>query len=307
MSVPRAHGLERQDVANEAQRVAPPLARRHDVLDAIGEHQAAHAIVVANRRHRQHRRQLGRDFALEAASRAEPLGARHVDGEHHRQLALLDVALHVRPLHARRHVPVDAPHFVAGLVLAHLGELHSLPLEHRAVFAGEQRVHQAARAQLEQLDLTQDFRRHCGRAGCVATAVGRGCRRGGRERVQAVSCDETGRTPRVSSSFHVPRPTAHSSRRLDLRQHPLHDLIARHLFGLRLVRREHAMAQHVGCDRLHVVRRDERPAAQERVRARCLRQRDRRARTRAELDQRREIGQTRPLAGSRVASTMSTM
>ena len=32
-----SHRLEREQVAHEAQRVAPSLARRHDVLDAIGE------------------------------------------------------------------------------------------------------------------------------------------------------------------------------------------------------------------------------------------------------------------------------
>ena len=162
-----ALGLEGEDVANQTQRMAASLARRHDVLDAVGEHHAADAIVVSDGRHREHRRQLGRDFALESASRAESLRARHVDGEHHRELALLDVALDVRPLHARRHVPIDAAHFVARLVLAHLGELHALPLEHRAILAGEQRVHEPARAQLEQLDLPQHFRRHRGAGMCA--------------------------------------------------------------------------------------------------------------------------------------------
>src|SRR5205085_7180773 len=49
-----------------------------------------------------------------------------------------------------------AAHFVAWLILTHLGELHSLPLEHRTVFAGEERVHEAARAQLEQPHLPED-------------------------------------------------------------------------------------------------------------------------------------------------------
>ena len=94
---------------------------------------------------------------LNRRTRAEPLRAREVDGEHDRELALLDVALHERPPHARRDVPVDRAHLVAGLVLAHLGELHPLPLEHGAVLAGEERVHEPARAELDELDLPEDF------------------------------------------------------------------------------------------------------------------------------------------------------
>jgi hypothetical protein len=154
-------GLEGEDVADQAQRMPPALSRRHHVLDRVGEHHTADAIVVPNRRHREHRGKLGRHLALEATARAESLRPRHVDGEHHRELALLDVPLHVGALHARRHVPIDAPHFVARLILAYLGELHSLPFEHRTVFAGEERVHEAARAQLEQPDLSQYLGRHC--------------------------------------------------------------------------------------------------------------------------------------------------
>src|ERR1041385_7850301 len=57
-----------------------------------------------------------------------------------------------------------------------------------------------------------------------------------------------------------------ASRALDLGEHALNDLVARHVLGLGLVRREHAVPQHVGADRLDVVRRDEGASAQERVR-----------------------------------------
>ena len=179
-------------------------------------------------------RELRRDLALEAPTRAESLRARHVDGEHHRELALLDVALDERALHARRDVPVDAAHLVARLILAHLGELHSLPLEHRAVLAGEERVHEPARAQLEQLDLAQHLGRHgrraaCGRrsaararGGCVARRA-RLARRTLARRVEAVprsptpsssaslrdrqSCD-----PRITDSRSSPARAARSDR-----------------------------------------------------------------------------------------------
>src|SRR6476619_2971130 len=58
-----------------------------------------------------------------------------------------------------------------------------------------------------------------------------------------------------------------SSRALDFRQHARDDLVARHFLGLGLEGREDTVPQHVRRDCLDVVRRDERPAAQERVRA----------------------------------------
>src|SRR5262249_24379156 len=103
------------------------------------------------------------ELALEAAMRAEALGAREIDDEHHRELALLDVALHVRAAHARRHVPIDAAYLVTGPILAHLGELHPLPFEHGAILAGEERVHEPARPELDQFPLAQDLGRRVAR------------------------------------------------------------------------------------------------------------------------------------------------
>src|SRR5688572_6257626 len=153
-----ANGLEGEKVPNDAEDVAPSLPWRNDVLYSIGEEQHTDAIVVTHCRHRQHRRELDRELALEAAHRSEALRPRKVDHQHHRQLPLLDEALHERPAHARCHVPVNGAHLVTGLILAHLGELHSLPLENRAVFSGEDRVDQSTRAQLDELHLPEDLR-----------------------------------------------------------------------------------------------------------------------------------------------------
>src|SRR5438309_9865552 len=60
--------------------------------------------------------------------------------------------------HPRRHVPVDRAEVVALLVFADFGELDALPAEHRAVFAAEQRVVEAAGAGLAALDLAQHLR-----------------------------------------------------------------------------------------------------------------------------------------------------
>src|ERR1035437_2011540 len=104
--------------------------------------------------------ELGGERLLVPLPGAEPARARTIHDQEHRQLALLDVALDEETAHPRAHVPVDRAHFVAGLVFAHLGELHALPLEHGVVLADEARVHQAARTQLDALDLAQDLRRN---------------------------------------------------------------------------------------------------------------------------------------------------
>ena len=144
---------------------------------------APDAVVVPNGRHRQHRAELAGELALESRHRAESLGPREIDGEHHRELTLLDIALDEGAAHARGDVPVDRAHLVARLVFADLGELHPLPLEYRAVLAGEERVHEPAGSNLEQLDLPQDFRRNgAGGPRCSNAGLRLGGRRVGSRR-----------------------------------------------------------------------------------------------------------------------------
>src|SRR5690606_15202978 len=108
----------------------------------------------------EHGGKLGHHLALETPLRSESLRAREIHRQHHGEFTLLDVALDERPSHPRGDVPVDRPYLVAGLVFAHLGELHPLPLEHRPVLAGEQRVDQAASPELDEAHLTKHLRRH---------------------------------------------------------------------------------------------------------------------------------------------------
>src|SRR5690606_31317322 len=151
---------ERQHVADQAQYVPPALAWRHDVLDAIREDDEADAVVVADGRESEHGRDLRCQLRLEPAARAELLRARQVDQQHHRELSLLDVLLHVWHTDTRRDVPVDVAHVVTGLVLAHLGELHSLSAEDRVVLAGEEGRDEAARAQLDEPHLAHHVAWH---------------------------------------------------------------------------------------------------------------------------------------------------
>src|SRR5262249_12726028 len=98
------------------------------------------------------------DLALELALGAELAGAREVDEEEDRQLALLDVFLDVRVAHARGDVPVDGADVVAELVLADFGELHPAPLEYGVVFPGHRLVDQAVGADLDPPDLPEYLR-----------------------------------------------------------------------------------------------------------------------------------------------------
>src|SRR5581483_8577808 len=69
-----------------------------------------------------------------------------------------------------------------------------------------------------------------------------------------------------------------ASRHRDAVEDAAHDVLAPHVLGVRLVRHDDAVAQHVHADRLHVLRGHVAAALQERPRLRGHRQVDRRAR-----------------------------
>ncbi len=140
--------------------MATPFLGRHELLDPVREEQQANSVVVLDRRHCDHRRDLCRCLGLEAAPRTELCRTRQVDSEENRELTLLRVFLYEWMSHAGGDVPIDGAEVIARRVLAHLGELHPLALKDRLVFAAEQRVDQSARPQLDQLDLTQDLSRN---------------------------------------------------------------------------------------------------------------------------------------------------
>ena len=71
--------LERDEVADDAERVAPALPRRDDPLDLVGEEQRADAVVVMRRRQREHRGDFDGQRALGDAARrtaSTPTGRR---------------------------------------------------------------------------------------------------------------------------------------------------------------------------------------------------------------------------------------
>ena len=157
-SVPRPRGLEVEGVAHDARAWSHALPGRHEPLDAVGEEHRADPVVVRHRREGEQRGELGREVALGQVARAEVLGARDVDEQEDRQVALLDELLDVRDADAGRDVPVDGADVVAGRVLAHLGELHAAALEDRVVLAPEPRVDEAVGPDLDAVDLLERSR-----------------------------------------------------------------------------------------------------------------------------------------------------
>ena len=145
-----------QDLAHDPQRVRPTLARWDEALDAVGEHDEADQVVVADRGQREHARQLGRELALALIGRAEVARRRDVHREHQRQLALLAELLDERPARARGDIPVDRAYLISGDVLADLVEVDAAATERRVVATGERVVDEHAGAQLELADLVHD-------------------------------------------------------------------------------------------------------------------------------------------------------
>ena len=202
-------------------------------------------------------------------ARAKAWLADNVHDEHHGHLALFHEHFHVGVVHARAHVPVDGPDVVARSGTFGPHETPSLALEHGRVAAGELLGREPVR---RDLNLAQGFESSLGITdltckGWAAVDEGHGT-------------STTSKTLRTMSSASLLCLWLRTTTRADS--------------GARLGRR------------FHVFGRDVAAVAQESVRARRQVQRDARARTRAELDERREVFQPR-FCGSRVANTMSTM
>ena len=94
---------------------------------------------------------------MDCAARAEQAGTAHVHDEHEREFALLDEFLDERMVHPRGDVPVNGAHVVAGLVFAHLVEVHALAFEDGMVLARERFGHDAVRANLDLPDFFENL------------------------------------------------------------------------------------------------------------------------------------------------------
>jgi len=90
-------------------------------------------------------------------ARAEQTRPAHVHDEHEREFAFLDELFDERMIHPRGDVPVDRAHVVAGLVFAHLVEVHALALEDGMVLARERFGDDAVGAQLDLPDFFENL------------------------------------------------------------------------------------------------------------------------------------------------------
>ena len=148
-----------QQLAQYPEHMPAPLARGHELLDAVAEEDQPDLVVVLDRAEGQQGADLHRHIALHAHPGSEIARSAHVHHQHHRKLALLLEDLHEWGAGARGHVPVDAANVVAVLVLAHFGEIHPPSLEDGLVFAGKDLVHETTRRDLDTADLAEDFAR----------------------------------------------------------------------------------------------------------------------------------------------------
>ena len=130
----RAHGraasarLERKNVTNDSHRVIAAFARRHVELGRVGKQQEPDFVLILRGGKCEHTRKLRCDFALAVLAGSEVARRADIDRDEDGELSLLKRELfHVRRAFARGHVPIDGAHFVAGHVLAHFVEVHTLP------------------------------------------------------------------------------------------------------------------------------------------------------------------------------------
>jgi len=151
-------GFKEQHLADEAQQVAPSLARGQVEFHPVGEEQQRHLVAAARGGDGQRGGNLGGELAFGAVLRAERRGGGNVHRQHHGQLALLAVALHEGPPHPVGDIPVNVADFVAGDVFAQLFEVHAPAFEVAEVGAHHGIVHEAVGAHLDAADVFEQLR-----------------------------------------------------------------------------------------------------------------------------------------------------
>ena len=90
-------------------------------------------VVVLNRRESQSCGHFRHHIAFHLRLRTEVATAAYIYQQHHRQFTLLLEYLDVRLVQTRRYIPVYRAYIVPGLLLTHLRERHTTPLELRMV------------------------------------------------------------------------------------------------------------------------------------------------------------------------------
>ena len=135
--------------AEQPEQAVATLVRRQRRRVPVAERHHAEAVAAPGRDVAERDRHPVGDVGLAPVGRAEMHRRRRVEQEPRDEHALGHVDAHVRLAHARRHVPLDAAHVVAGDVRSDLRELDSLAVVRRAVVAREHSLQAAADLDLE--------------------------------------------------------------------------------------------------------------------------------------------------------------
>ena len=121
--------MEVQHLTDDVQDVLASLLGWNVFLYLVGEEHHPNFVVVLNGTESDCGGYLRHHVALQLSLRAEVERAADVDEQHDGQLALFLKDLDVGTVETCRHIPVNVAHVVAVLVLAHLAEGHTAPLE----------------------------------------------------------------------------------------------------------------------------------------------------------------------------------
>src|SRR5206468_2044173 len=152
--------LEKQNLANESQRVRSAFFRRDKKFHAIGEEDEPDFVVVPDCTEGEQACNFCRQFPLGLCRAAKIPRRTHVDDQHHRKLSLFREFFHKRVAHPRRNIPVDGANLVAGLIFPDVLKIHAAAFEDAMVVAGECSLDQAAGLDLECPDFFENL-------GCV--------------------------------------------------------------------------------------------------------------------------------------------
>ena len=101
------------------------------------EKKQADFVVVSDGAEGEQTRDFGGKFALRLRDAAKISRRADVHHQHDGQLALFREFFDEGSAKPRGHVPIDRANFVAGLIFAHIFEIHAAPFEDAVVIAGE--------------------------------------------------------------------------------------------------------------------------------------------------------------------------
>ena len=145
--------LEFQHLAYDVKEMGAAFCRRDELLHLVGEEEHTHLVVVEYGAVCEYGSDFGYALALVLHPGTEQAGAAHVHEQHHGEFPFLLEHLHIRGTQTGSDVPVHRAHVVSPLVLAHLAECHTTPLEGRMVLTRKDLVGESFRPYFDLPDL----------------------------------------------------------------------------------------------------------------------------------------------------------